>query len=110
MNSLKSHDFGCEWICAAEQLLQMTGIIVSENEAFGPTVPDALDHGGMITHVWVDLTAFGERRCFRGISENTLPFSLGSVSFFFLNTFKQGCIQLVKSDNKDIYNVTKHLR
>ncbi len=80
MNSLKSHNFGCEWIWAAEQFLQMTGIIVSENEALGPTVPDALDHGGMITHVWVELTAFAEIRGFSGNSENTLPLSLGSVS------------------------------
>ncbi len=35
--------------------------------------------------------------------------NLGSISFFKeINTFiYQGCIKLIKSDDKDIYNVTK---
>lgn len=38
----------------------MFGVIVTEDELLGSAVPDALDHGGVVPCIRVDLTAWRE--------------------------------------------------
>lgn len=56
MHSLKGHNLGGLGVCFAQQLLQVFGVVMAEDEALSSAVPDALNHGGMVPHVRVDLT------------------------------------------------------
>lgn len=61
VNSLESHNFWCLGIGLLKKFLQVAWVIVSEDKLDCTTVTNALDHGGMIACVWVDLTPWGNR-------------------------------------------------
>lgn len=56
VHSFKRHYFRRLGVRALQQLLQVFGVVVAEDEAFCAAVPDALNHRGVVPSVRVDLT------------------------------------------------------
>mmetsp|Transcript_10054 Transcript_10054/g.16720 ORF Transcript_10054/g.16720 Transcript_10054/m.16720 type:complete len:207 (-) Transcript_10054:575-1195(-) len=51
MNSLESNNLGCVRVCLFKQLFEVFYIIVPEDELLSATVPNALDHGCVVTSI-----------------------------------------------------------
>lgn len=56
VHGFKGHYFRRAGVGALQQLLQVFAVVVAEDDAFGSAVPDALNHGGVVPRVGVDLT------------------------------------------------------
>ena len=52
-------DFGDPGGAAPQKLLQVVGVVVTEDEFGDPAAPDALNHGGVVPRVRVHLAACG---------------------------------------------------
>ena len=55
MHGFKSHNLGCGDVMLEQQLLQMSGVVVTEDVLGATGVDDAVDHGGMVTRIREDL-------------------------------------------------------
>ena len=62
VHRLESHYFGSLGVWALQQFLQVSAVVVAEDETLCSTVPDALNHRGMVPCIWVDLTACTSQR------------------------------------------------
>ena len=58
VHSLKSHNLGRARGRLLQELLQVLGVIVAEDEPLGTTVTDPLNHWSMVPCIWIDLTAW----------------------------------------------------
>ena len=58
MNSLESNNLGCVRVCFLKQLFKVFHIIVPEDELLSATVPNALDHGCVVTSIGEYQTAW----------------------------------------------------
>jgi len=58
VHRLEGDDLGRGGVRPAQQLPQVRHVVVAEDKLLGAAVPDALDHGGVVTCVRVDLTSW----------------------------------------------------
>lgn len=62
VHRLKRHYFGRAGVGSLQQLLQVSAVVVVEDEPLGAAIPDALNHGRVVPGVRVDLTPWKARR------------------------------------------------
>lgn len=62
MHGLERHYFGSAGVGSLQQLLQVSAVVVAEDEALGSAVPDALNHRRMVPCIRVDLTPWKKQR------------------------------------------------